>query len=149
MLRSDVPYYPLFLNMRDEPALVAGAGKVGLRKVQGLLEAGARVTVVAPQAVPGFQHLPVRLLRRRFRAKDVEGMTLVFAATNDRRVNRRIGAVARSRGIFANIADSPEECRFLVPSRIQRGPVQIAVSTGGTDPRLAREIRRKIQNFLG
>ena len=75
--------------------LVAGAGKVALRKTRGLLEAGARVTVVAPEWAPEFDHLPLRRVRRRFLARDLEGMALVFAATNDRKVNQRIGAAAK------------------------------------------------------
>jgi len=128
--------------------LVVGAGKVALRKVKGLLEAGARVTVAAPRWEPEFETLPVGLVRRRFRASDVAGAALVFAATDDRRTNHRIGVLARSRGIFANIADSREECDFIVPARFERGEVQIAISTGGKSPRLAAEMRRKLEKSL-
>jgi len=127
---------------------VVGAGKVALRKVKGLLEAGARVTVAAPRWEPEFETLPVGLVRRRFRASDVAGAALVFAATDDRRTNHRIGVLARSRGIFANIADSREECDFIVPARFERGEVQIAISTGGKSPRLAAEMRRKLEKSL-
>jgi siroheme synthase-like protein len=141
-------YYPIFLNLRDRPVLVAGAGKVGLRKTRGLLDAGAQVTVVSPVALDEFDSLPVRHLRRRFRASDLAGISLVFAATNDRTVNHRIALAARQRGILANIADSPEECDFLVPARISHGSVQIAVSTGGSSPRLAAELRRKLEQII-
>ncbi len=111
--------------------LVVGAGKVALRKTRGLLEAGARITVVAPECEPEFEDLPVRLVRRRFRASDLANALLVFAATDDRLTNHRIAIAAKGRGQFANIADSAEECGFLVPARVHRGEVQIAVSTGG------------------
>jgi len=79
---------------------------------------------------------------------DLSGAVLAFAATNDRRVNHRIAVAARARGIPANIADSAAECGFLVPARVERGGVQVAVSTGGVNPRLAAELRRKLDRVL-
>lgn len=128
--------------------LVVGAGKVGLRKTRGLLEAGARVTVVSPDCEEEFESLPVRMIRRRFRASDLAGCMLVFAATDDRLTNHRIGIAAKGKGIFANIADSAEECGFLVPARVHRGNVQVAVSTGGESPRLSAELRKKLEEVL-
>ena|SRR5690349_6449674 len=141
-------HYPVFLDLKDRPVLVVGAGKVALRKTRGLLEAGARVTVVALDALPDFDDLPVRMVRRAFRATDLAGFVLVFAATDDRLVNHRIGVAAKGRGVFANIADSAAECDFVVPARVERDGVQIAVSTGGTNPRLSAELRRKLDEIL-
>lgn len=143
-----MPYYPIFLDLRGKAALVVGAGKVALRKTIGLVEAGARVTVVAPRWLPQFETLPVRLRRRAFRPADLAGACLAFAATNDRDVNHRIATLAKRRGIPVNVADSRAECDFLVPARITRGKLQIAVSTGGESPRIAAELRRKIENVL-
>lgn len=128
--------------------LVVGGGKVGLRKTKGLLDAGARVTVVAPEWDPEFESLPVRLVQRRFRASDLAGIMLVFAATDDRLANHRIGIAAKGKGVFANIADSLPECDFVVPSRLERGSLHIAVSTGGENPRLSAELRRKLEEIL-
>ena len=128
--------------------LVVGAGKVALRKARGLVEAGARITVVAPEWESEFEELPVRLVRRRFRASDLAGALLVFAATDDRLTNHRIAIAAKGRGQFANIADSAEECGFLVPARVNRGDVQVAISTGGESPRLTAELRRKLDEIL-
>src|SRR5690349_5214367 len=114
-------YYPIFLDLKDRPVLVVGAGKVALRKAKGLVEAGAKVTVVAPDVLPDFDDLPVRVLRRTFRASDLAGVVLVFAATDDRQVNHRIGIAAKGRSLFANIADCAEECDFIVPARVNRG----------------------------
>ena len=141
-------HYPIFLNLRDRPVLVVGAGRVALRKTRGLVEAGARVTVVAPQAEPEFQDLPVRYIARRFRASDFAGMMLIFAATDDRLTNHRIAIAAKGKGVFANIADSPDECDFVVPSRLHRGNVQVAISTGGENPRLSAELRKKLEDIL-
>jgi len=144
----ELKHYPVFLDLKDRPVLVVGAGKVALRKTRGLLEAGARVTVVAPECEPDFEELPVRLVRRRFRASDLAGAFLVFAATDDRLTNHRIGIAAKGRSLFANIADSAEECGFIVPARVNRGDVQIAVSTGGENPRLSAELRKKLEEVL-
>jgi precorrin-2 dehydrogenase / sirohydrochlorin ferrochelatase len=143
-----VRYYPIFLDLAGKPVVVVGAGKVALRKARGLLEAGARVTVVAPRLEPEFARLPVKLRRRRFRASDLRGAALVFAATDDRRANRAVALAARRLRIPANIADSRAECDFIVPARITRGHLQIAVSTGGDSPRLAAALRSKIEENL-
>lgn len=141
-------HYPVFLDLKDRPVLVVGAGKVALRKTRGLLESGARVTVVAPEWEAEFEELPLRLIRRRFRASDLTNIFLVFAATDDRLTNHRIGIAAKGKGLFANIADSAEECGFVVPARVNRGEVQIAISTGGDNPRLSAELRRKLDEIL-
>lgn len=141
-------YYPVFLDLRGRKALVVGAGKVALRKAGGLLEAGAAVTVVSPEGAAEFDSLGVNWKKRRFRVSDVRGCALVFAATNDRAVNAAVGRAARAAGIWANIADSPDECGFLVPSRIRHGDLQVAVSTSGRSPKLAIELRKKIEAAL-
>ncbi len=143
-----MPYYPIFFDLAGKPVLVAGAGRIALRKTKGLLESGARVTVVAPESEAEFARLPVRLRRRRFRASDLDGAVLAFAATDDRRVNRSIALAAKKRGIPVNVADSRAECDFILPARIIRGNLQVAVSTGGESPRLAAALRRKIEESL-
>src|SRR5215471_15074625 len=118
-------HYPIFLSLKDRPVLVVGAGKVALRKTRGLLDAGARVTVVAPEWERDFESLPVRLVPRNFRASDLGDALLVFAATNDRLTNHRIGVAAKGKGILANVVDSAEECDFVVPARVRRDDIQI------------------------
>ena len=141
-------HYPIFLDLKDRNVLMVGAGKVALRKTKALLEAGARVTVVAPDCAPEFESLPVRMVQRRFRASDLAGAMLVFAATDDRLANHRIGIAAKGKGVFANIADSAAECDFIVPARVQRGSIHVAVSTGGENPRLSAELRKKLDEIL-
>ena len=144
----ELKHYPIFLDLKDRQVLVVGAGRVALRKTKGLIEAGARVTVVAPEWESEFETLPLRLVRRGFRASDLAGAMLVFAATDDRLTNHRIAIAAKGRGVFANIADSAEECDFIVPARVQRGTVQVAVSTGGENPRLSAELRKRLEEVL-
>jgi len=141
-------FYPIFLELAGREVLVVGAGKVGLRKIRGLLEAGARVTVVAPRAEAELVRLGVRWRRRGFRKTDLDGKVLAFTATDDRRVNHRVAVEARRRGIPVNVADAPGECDFIVPARMRSGNLQVAISTGGQSPRLAAELRRKLEELL-
>jgi siroheme synthase-like protein len=138
-------YYPIFLDLRGKRVLVVGGGPVGARKAQGLLDAGAVVTLVSPDL---SRELPLHWKKRRFRASDLDGQALAFAATNDRRVNARIAIQAKQRGIPVNVADSPDECDFIVPARIRRGGFQLAISTGGENPRASAALRRKLEEIL-
>jgi siroheme synthase-like protein len=148
MVASAVRYYPLFLDLRNKPVLVVGAGRIALRKARGALEAGARVTVVAPRIASEFARLPVKIEQRAFEARDIAGQALVFTATDDRAVNATASAEAKRLGIPVNVADSREECDFIVPARLEHDGVQIAVSTGGESPRRAAAMRRRIQTLL-
>ncbi|MBI3679561.1 MAG: bifunctional precorrin-2 dehydrogenase/sirohydrochlorin ferrochelatase [Acidobacteria bacterium] len=139
--------YPVFLDLRNRPVLVVGAGKVALRKVNGLLEAGARITLISPEGEREFEKLPVQWRRRRFRASDVGRHALVFTATNDRAVNHAVAQVAARRRIPVNVADSAEECTFLTPARVRQGRIQVAVSAGGS-PRQAVAVRNQIARWL-
>jgi siroheme synthase-like protein len=141
-------WYPVFLDVERRRAVVIGGGAVALRKVQGLLEAGASVTVVSPRFDSGFEGLAVERIEREFAETDLDGAALVFAATDVREVNRRAGELARARGIPANIADAPAECAFIVPARIRREGLQIAISTGGEDPARAALTRKKLEEWL-
>jgi siroheme synthase-like protein len=141
--------YPIFLDLAGKPVLVAGAGKVALRKTRGLLEAGARVTVVAPRWEPEFEQLPVCLRKRAVRVSDLRGARLVFTATSDRAANHAVAREARRRRIPVNVADAAGECDFLVPARVRRGPLQIAISTSGESPREAVAWKRRIEEMLG
>jgi precorrin-2 dehydrogenase / sirohydrochlorin ferrochelatase len=140
--------YPIFLRMEGSLAIVVGGGAVGLRKCRGLLQAGARVRVVSPVYRPEFDELPVERVEREYREGDLEGARLVFAATNDRMVNHMVGEHAAALGIPANIADAPAECTFIVPARIETGDCQIAISTGGRDPKLAADTRARLEDAL-
>lgn len=141
-------YYPIFLDLTAKAVLVAGGGKVGLRKARGLVEAGALVTVVSPRHETELEELGVRILSRGFEDSDLNGMTLVLAATDNRAVNRHIADLCKQRGIPVNVADAPEECDFLVPARVRQGDLQIAISTSGTSPSLAKDLRQKLELLL-
>ena len=143
-----VNYYPIFLDLRAKPVLVVGGGKVALRKTKGLLEAEARVTIIAPRVLDELRSLPVDVFDRDYRSGDCTGHTLIFAATSSREVNAQIGREAAALGIPSNIADAPAECGFIVPARFTESGVQVAVSTGGLDPRRAVAIRNGIRRLF-
>jgi len=142
-------YFPAFLDLRGRRCLVVGGGAVGTHKAQALAECGARVTVVSPTATPALAALAAagRLVRRPrpFVERDLRGAALVVAATGVAAVDRAVAALARRRRVLVNVVDRPPECDFIVPSVLRRGPLQIAVSTGGRSPALAREIRRELE----
>lgn len=143
-------YYPVMIDLTDRKCLVVGGGEVGARKARAVREAGARVTVVAPEVDPALESIDgVEILRREYRPGDVSGAALVFAATGDRSVNMAIADDARAAGIPVNVVDDPELCSFIVPSVVRRGDLLIAVSTSGASPALAKKIRRDIEDRYG
>jgi precorrin-2 dehydrogenase / sirohydrochlorin ferrochelatase len=145
--------YPLFALLEDRHCLVVGGGAVGERKVQDLLRAGARVTVVSRELTPRLADLAaagrLAFVRGDFNPGHLEGMTLVVGATDDEEVNRRVSLAAQARGLFVNIVDAPELCTFIVPAQVRRGPLTIAVSTGGASPALARQLREELEERFG
>jgi precorrin-2 dehydrogenase len=146
-------YFPVFLDLRDRRCLVVGGGPIGERKAMALLECGARVAVVSPDLTPALAAL-VRVggivhHARPFRRGDVRGARLVIAATGRVRVDRAVAAAALAHRALVNVVDRPTECDVIMPSVLRRGQLQIAVSTGGRSPALAREIRRSLEPLFG
>ena len=146
--------FPVWLNLEGRACLVVGAGGVALRKVLSLLEAGARLTVVAPEAVPEIAALAAggRLsldLRPYRRGEVAEGYAVVFAATDDREVNRAVSQDGAAANVFVNVADDPELCTFTLPARVRRGPLEFAVASGGGAPFLVRRLRQVLESKLG
>jgi siroheme synthase-like protein len=144
--------FPLFLKLEGKRCLVVGAGLIGLEKVESLLRCGAYLRVVAPHAVAGIRQLSsearIEWLARCYEPEDVAGCDLVIAATNDREVNRAVFEEASRRSILCNTADDPPLCDFFFASIVQRGELQIAISTAGQSPALAQRLRREIDAQL-
>jgi siroheme synthase-like protein len=141
-------YYMACLDLRGRDCLVVGGGRVATEKVQGLLECGAEVTVVAPRLDDGLRALDVHVLERRFARSDVVGRFLVIAATSDRSVNAAVSAAAGERSTPCNVADDPELCSFILPALVRRDPIVVGVSTGGASPALAQRIRDDVADLL-
>jgi siroheme synthase-like protein len=145
--------YPACLNLAQREVLVVGGGAVALRKVTALLRAGACVTVVSPKLCRGLSRLAgrprLKILRRAYRAADVRNQWLLIAATDQAAVNVRVCKDAARARVFCNVVDQPELCTFQAPAVMQRGLLQIAISTGGASPALARDIRRRLEADYG
>lgn len=144
-----LPPYPLYICLSGQPVVVVGAGEVALRKIQALLEHGASVRVVAPQATPAVRDLDrdgaVRWERRPYREGDLAGALLAVVATSDPQVNRAAFQEASARAMLVNVVDVPQLCNAIVPSVMRRGRLQVAVSTDGASPEVAKEVRRDIE----
>lgn len=143
-------YLPLFLDVKEKPCLVVGGGGVAARKVTMLERAQARVTVIAPRLSESLQQRvddgAITWHEKKFTAGDLRDYRLVMAATDDRQINAEVAACCRERNIPVNAADDAKNCDFIMPSIIDRSPLQIAVSTGGASPVLARMLRTRLES---
>lgn len=143
----------MFLKLEGQGCLVVGAGTVAEGKIAGLLEAAAKVRVVAPEATKQVKSWAasghIEWLARPAEPSDLQGMFLVVAATNSQELHENIHAEARRRGVLCNVVDVPELCDFYYPAVAQRGTLQIAVSTSGQSPALAQRLRKELEEQFG
>ena len=141
--------FPMFVKLAGRRCVVVGGGTIAESKVESLLASGARVTVVAPELTAGLgsqQRLgQFQWYARRFEACDLVGAFLVIAATSDDAVNEQVYREAERRGILCNAVDQPARCHFYFPSVVQRGDLQIAISTAGQSPSLAQRLRKELE----
>lgn len=152
---STMDYLPIFVALRDRPVVVVGGGRVAARKVELLLRAGARITVVAPAIHRELGELLAMAARRTlrqvaaaFEPAHLEGAVLAIAATDSREVNAAVSAAARARDIPVNVVDDPEHSTFIFPAIVDRSPVIVAVGSAGQSPVLARRVRERIEALL-
>jgi precorrin-2 dehydrogenase / sirohydrochlorin ferrochelatase len=141
--------YPVFLDLDGKHCVIVGGGEVANRKARKLLQARAEVVVISPEVKPELASVAVEVWRKPYEEGDLEGAFLAFAATNRREVNAAVAREAQRRGILVNVADEASEGDFALPSTLRRGQLQVAVSTGGASPTLARRIRRELENVFG
>jgi precorrin-2 dehydrogenase / sirohydrochlorin ferrochelatase len=145
-------YYPIFLDLTDRRCLVVGGGPVAEGKVEGLLAAGARVTVVSPAVTARLAGWAAggRITHRArgYRSEDLEGHQVAVVATDDAAVTRAVASDGRARSVWINAADEPARCDFILPSVMRRGRLVVAVSTGGASPAAARAIREELESYL-
>jgi len=150
LLTMDNRFYPLFIDLRDRLVVVVGGGMVAWRKVEALCRAGARVRVIAPEVVERIeQDEGLEVVRRGYEPGDLDGAWLVIAATDDEETNVAVSRDAESRRVFCNVVDQPGLCSFIVPSVVEKGPIKIAISTGGVSPALSKKMRIRIGKLLG
>lgn len=156
-------YYPLFLDLDGANCLVAGLGDVGLRKLRSLLEYTVQDVLVldrrTPDSVPAWQdvlrHPAVRFERRELDNmtpedfdKDVQGRTLVFAATASPAVNKALAASCHKYGVPCNVVNAPDAGSFIVPAKVNNGPITLAISTGGASPALSKVLKQDLELWL-
>lgn len=143
-------YYPVFLDLHEKRCVIIGGGTLAESKIAKLLESGAKITVVSPKINDGLKTAlkqgSFEWLEREYRTGDLAGAFLGIAATNVRPVNDRIFQEAEELGILLNVVDEPHQCSFIAPSIVNRGPVTVAISTGGASPALARKLRETLND---
>ncbi len=145
--------FPMFVKLQGRPVLVVGAGSVGEGKIRALLETGARIRVVATQASDVVREWArsgsVALEERDFIPADLDGVFLAVVATSRCELNELVYAEAQRRCVLCNVVDVPEQCDFYYPAIVRRGDLQIAISTSGQSPALARNLRQQLEAQFG
>lgn len=147
------PTYPVNLCLDDMPVLVVGAGKVALRKVRGLMAAGALVTIVAPEVEPELAALAkehrIRLYKRPYQTGEATEYRLVFSATGNEKIDWLVSYDAAMGDVYVNVADLPERCSFYLPAVVRRGHLNLSITTDGEAPFAARRLRERLERQFG
>lgn len=142
-------YFPLFIELEGASALVVGGGLVALRKVEKLLPYGPKITIVSPKLLPELEQNPKLVLHHRpFVSTDLDGHTLVIAATNDQALNHQISQLCQQRHIPVNVVDDKQASTFLFPSLIQRGGLSVGISTSGESPSAAIYLKEQFSSMI-
>jgi siroheme synthase-like protein len=153
LARKKYPYYPIYIDIEDRDVLIVGGGAVCARKAETMMKYGARVTVVSPEITDEIEEWEragmLSVTRAPYSEPVLDGRSLVIASTDDKCVNGRIARDCRRRRIPVNVVDVTHLCEFIVPAIVEQGSVQIAVSTGGKSPALARTLKEDLQRFVG
>ena len=146
-------YYPVFLDILGKKCVVIGGGEVAARKVNRLLNCGAKVFVVSPKLTPELITLKaqsaIEHIAADYNVQYSKGAALIIGATDDEKTNTLIASDARNLGIPVNIVDDPQKCDFILPSVVERGDLTIAIGTGGKSPALARHVRKELEAKYG
>jgi precorrin-2 dehydrogenase / sirohydrochlorin ferrochelatase len=147
------PYYPIYIDIEDRDVVIIGGGNVCARKAETMMKYGARVTIVSPDFTEEIEQWAAEgklaLKRKHYEDADLEGANIVIASTDHQSVNEQIAADCRRRRIPVNVVDVTPLCEFIVPAIIEKGSIQIAVSTGGKSPAVARTLKEDLQRTIG
>ncbi|HEX6237023.1 MAG TPA: bifunctional precorrin-2 dehydrogenase/sirohydrochlorin ferrochelatase [Acidimicrobiales bacterium] len=145
----DQPLYPVNLIVAGRPCLVVGGGRVAAQKVRGLLDAGADVTVVAPDVDGEIERTRAAVVHRPYRRGEAAGYRFVITATGDREVDQQVFDDGEAAGVWVNSADDPERCSAILPARVRQGRLTVTVSTAGHSPAVASWLRARLAGELG
>jgi len=141
--------YPIYVDLADRRVLVVGGGKVAERKVASLIEAKAQVIVVSPDATAAIRsNAQIRWHPRQYRRGEVASYSLAFASTDDRAVNAQVAKDGEAANVFVNSADDPPNCSFILPAVAKHGDFQIAISTNGRSPAMAKWLRQELEQQI-
>jgi siroheme synthase-like protein len=152
-VKKRFPYYPVFLDIEDHAVLIIGGGEVCTRKAETMMRYGARVTIVSPSFTDEIEQWSrdgsVTLRRKHYDEADLAEASIVIASTDDACINARIARDCRRRKLPVNVVDVPHLCEFIVPAIVETGSIQVAISTGGKSPALARTLKEDLKQFIG
>lgn len=146
-------YYPIYLQLHDQPCVVIGGGRIAEDKVTGLLAAGGRVTIVSPDLTTHLQELVERgeitHMARRYQSGDLAGAFIVISATDQTEINHQVWQEASANKQLVNVVDDTPRCNFIAPAILRKGDLTIAISTGGKAPALAVRLKEQLQREIG
>lgn len=146
-------YYPIYIDLENKPVLVVGGGAVACRKVRTLLDYGASVRIISPRIVPDLKEMidgeHCQWTPKEYSEEDIQDSVLVFSCTEREEINARVAEDTKRNNRLINVVDDPDKCSFIVPSIMQRGGLSIAVSTAGSSPLVARQIRQELELLYG
>lgn len=145
--------FPMFVKLEGRRVIVVGGGEIAYGKIDGLLQAGAKVSIVSPainsQLAALVQENKIEWREKEFASEDLDGAFLVVAATSLPSVNESVYRAADARGLFCNAVDDIQNCHFYYGAVVQRGNLQIAISTNGKSPALAQRLRKELEEQFG
>ncbi len=150
--KKNATYFPLLLNLNNYPCLVVGGGKVGLRKVNSLLDFQAKVTVISPKICEPLLELynkrKIKVIRKVYSKEFLKNFKVVFCATDNPKINMMVRKDCTEKNILLNVVDIPELCDFILPAIVKRGDLTISVSSQGAAPFYAKEIKNKLNHIF-
>src|SRR5215211_4110661 len=146
-------YYPVYIQLREQPCVVIGGGKIAEGKVEGLLAAQAKVTVISPDLTPPLRELAedkqITYQARTYQPGDLTGAFMVICATDQAEINHQVWQKATANRQLVNVVDDTPRCNFIAPSILRKGDLTIAISTSGKAPALAVRLKERLQRELG
>ena len=145
--------YPVILNLEKQKVLVIGGGPVAERKIKTLLDCGGKLTVISPEVSPEIKRLTyaegIMWLDREYKDGDLNGFSMVIAATDDHETNSKIAREALQKGVLVNVVDDPSNSSCLMPAFFRRGNMIVAISTSGASPALASKLKERLSYEIG
>jgi precorrin-2 dehydrogenase / sirohydrochlorin ferrochelatase len=146
-------YYPIYVQLNEQPCVVIGGGKIAEGKVDGLLAANAKVKIISPELTPHLHDLvkqnQVEYAARNYQVGDLTGAFMVICATDQTHINHQVWQEASANQQLVNVVDDTPRCNFIAPAILRKGDLNIAISTGGKAPALAVRLKERLQEEIG